>query len=130
VAVEAAMTTVLTVEVVKGVYTPWPRLESDTHLMSIGATRPPEDAYRIAAHDLVTWLAQLSGLELLDTYRLVAQAGDAPVGNVCDSNYTFMAELAKNYLRSPVNRLWRRPCSAAPARGPLGHNREVMTAPP
>ncbi|MDQ3904464.1 MAG: acetamidase/formamidase family protein [Actinomycetota bacterium] len=102
VAVEAAMTTVLAVDLVKGVSTPWPRLESDTHLMSIGAARPLEDAYRIAQHDLVTWLARLSGLELLDTYQLVAQAGDAPVGNVCDPNYTFVAKLAKKYLPSPV----------------------------
>jgi len=58
VAVEAAMTTVLAVDVVKGVSTPWPRLESETHLMSIGAARPLEDAYRIAQHDLVPWLAE------------------------------------------------------------------------
>jgi acetamidase/formamidase len=47
-------------------------------------------------------LAELSGLELLDTYQLVAQAGDAPVGNVCDPNYTFVAKLAKKYLPSSV----------------------------
>ncbi|MDQ4092026.1 MAG: acetamidase/formamidase family protein [Actinomycetota bacterium] len=102
VAVEAAMTTVLVAELVKGVYTPWPRLESDTHVMSIGAARPLEDAYRIAQHDLVTWLAELTGLELLDTYQLVAQAADAPVDNVCDPNYTFVAKLAKQYLPSLV----------------------------
>lgn len=102
VAIEAAMTTVLMVELVKSVYTPWPRLESDTHVMSIGAARPLEDAYRIAQHDLVTWLAELSSLELLDTYQLVAQAAEAPVGNVCDPNYTFVAKLAKQYLPSPV----------------------------
>lgn len=102
VAVEAAMTTVLVVELVKGVYTPWPRLESDTHVMSIGAARPLEDAYRIAQHDLVTWLVELTGLELLDTYQLVAQAADAPVGNVCDPNYTFVAKLVKQYLPNPV----------------------------
>ncbi|MGH3741821.1 MAG: acetamidase/formamidase family protein, partial [Micromonosporaceae bacterium] len=39
-AVEAAMETVLTVELIKGVATPWPRLESDEHIMSTGSTRP------------------------------------------------------------------------------------------
>src|SRR5207248_1220058 len=43
VAVEAAMATTLVVDVVKGVYTPWPRIESDSHLGCIGAARPLED---------------------------------------------------------------------------------------
>lgn len=37
------------------------------------SARPLEDAYRIAAHDLVTWLAELTGLNLLDTYQLVGE---------------------------------------------------------
>ncbi|MFF0246407.1 acetamidase/formamidase family protein [Streptosporangium sandarakinum] len=36
-AVEAAMNTVVAVELIKGMATPWPRLEDDTHLMSTGA---------------------------------------------------------------------------------------------
>ena len=56
-AVEAAMNTVVVVELIKGAATPWPRLESDDHLMSTGSARPLEDAYRISQHDLVTWTA-------------------------------------------------------------------------
>jgi acetamidase/formamidase len=37
VAVEAAMDTVLIVDLVKGTPTPWPRLESDQHPMSTGS---------------------------------------------------------------------------------------------
>jgi amidase len=65
VAVEAAMDTTVIVELVKGLRTPWPRLESDTHLMSIGSARPLEDAFRIAQHDLVTWVADECGLDPL-----------------------------------------------------------------
>ncbi len=97
-AVEAAMETVLTVELIKGVATPWPRLESDEHIMSTGSTRPLEDAYRISQHDLVTWVAELADLEELDAYQLVSQAGEAPVGNVCDPNYTMVAKVAKQHL--------------------------------
>ncbi|HEY3506656.1 MAG TPA: acetamidase/formamidase family protein, partial [Actinocatenispora sp.] len=74
-AVEAAMNTVVAVDLVKGVGTPWPRLESDDHLMSTGSARPLEDAFRISQHDLVTWTAELTGLDTLDAYQLVAQAG-------------------------------------------------------
>lgn len=101
-AVEAAMNTVVAVDLIKGVGTPWPRLESDDHLMSTGSARPLEDAFRISQHDLVTWTAELTGLETLDAYQLVAQAGQAPVGNVVDTNYTMVAKVAKRYLGAPT----------------------------
>jgi acetamidase/formamidase len=102
VAVEAAMRTTVAVELIKGVSTPWPRLESDSHLMSTGSARPLEDAYRISQHDLVTWTAGLVGLDELDSYQLVSQAGEAPVGNVCDTNYTMLAKIDKAYLGGVV----------------------------
>ncbi|WP_055483365.1 acetamidase/formamidase family protein [Sphaerimonospora mesophila] len=100
-AVEAAMNTVVAVELVKGVGTPWPRLEDDDHLMSTGSARPLEDAYRISQHDLVTWTASLTGLDTLDAYQLISQGGEAPVGNVVDTNYTMVAKLPKAYLGCP-----------------------------
>jgi acetamidase/formamidase len=101
-AVESAMNTVVAVELIKGVATPWPRLEDDLHLMSTGSARPLEDAYRISQHDLVTWTSELTGLDTLDAYQLVSQAGQAPVGNVCDTNYTMVAKLPKAYLGRPA----------------------------
>jgi amidase len=102
VAVETAMHTTLAVEVIKGVTTPWPRIESDTAIMSVGCARPLEDAFRISQHDLVGWTAELTGLDTMDAYQLVAQAGAALVGNVCDPNYTMLASLDKAYLRGAV----------------------------
>ncbi|MEU7897586.1 acetamidase/formamidase family protein [Nonomuraea sp. NPDC049152] len=99
--IEAAMRTVVAVELIKGVATPWPRLEDDHHLMSTGSARPLEDAYRISQHDLVTWSASLTGLDELDAYQLISQAGEAPVGNVCDTNYTMVAKVPKVVLKHP-----------------------------
>ncbi|MGH8918385.1 MAG: acetamidase/formamidase family protein [Actinomycetes bacterium] len=98
VAVECAMNTVLVVDLIKGVPCPWPRLESDTHIMSAGSARPLEDAFRIAQHDMVTWVAELCGLDPLDAYQLVTQAVESPLANVCDTNYTSIAKMAKGYL--------------------------------
>jgi amidase len=98
VAVEAAMRTTVVVDVIKGATTPWPRLESDAVLMSTGSARPLEDAYRISQHDLVGWTAALTGLDELDAYQLLGQAGEAAVANVCDPNYTMVAKIAKSYL--------------------------------
>jgi amidase len=75
-----------------------PRLESDTHIMSAGSARPLEDAFRIAQHDMVTWVAALCGLDQLDAYQLVTQAVESPLANVCDTNYTSIAKMPKRYL--------------------------------
>ncbi|MEU4805411.1 acetamidase/formamidase family protein [Actinosynnema sp. NPDC023587] len=101
-AVEAAMSTVVVVDLIKGAATPWPRLESDTHLMSTGSARPLEDAFRISQHDLVGWTGELLGLAALDAYQLVSQVGLAPAGNVVDTNYTMLAKLPKDILSGAV----------------------------
>jgi len=101
-AVEVAMHTTIAIEVIKGVPALWPRIESDTAIMSVGCARPLEDAFRISQHDLVRWVGELTGLDTLDAYQLVAQAGTAPVGNVCDPNYTMLARLDKAYLPGAV----------------------------
>jgi acetamidase/formamidase len=100
VAVETAMNTVIAVDLIKGRPCPWPRLESDLHIMTAGSARPLEDAFRIASHDLIGWLAADYGLDPLDAYQLVTQAIEAPLANVCDTNYTCVARLPKRYLPS------------------------------
>ena len=98
VAVECAMDTVLIVDVVKGMETPWPRLESDTHIISTGSARPLEDAFRISQVDLIQWLGTGFGMDPLDGYQLVTQASETPVANVVDPNYTFVSKIRKAYL--------------------------------
>lgn len=97
-AVEAAMSTTVVVDVVKGAGLHWPRLQSDGFIMSTGSAKPLEDAYRVSQHDLVTWTAELTGLETLDALQLVSQAGLAPTGNVVDTNYTMVAKLPAEVL--------------------------------
>ncbi|MEW2518518.1 acetamidase/formamidase family protein [Actinacidiphila alni] len=117
VAVECAMNTVVVVELLKGVATPWPRLESDTHIISTGSARPLEDAFRIAQLDMVRWLQRDYGLEELDAYQFLTQAGEAPLANVCDTNYTAVAKIRKDWLPpgTPHRGLHRRLRDAAAA---------------
>jgi acetamidase/formamidase len=98
VAVEAAMDTVIAIDLVKGRATPWPRLESDRHVMSTGSARPLEDAFRIAHADMVAWMGEEYGIEALDAYQLLTQVSESPVANVVDPNYTFLTKVAKTYL--------------------------------
>jgi acetamidase/formamidase len=98
VAVETAMNTVMIVDLIPGRPCPWPRLESDTHLMTAGSARPLEDAFRIAQSEMVHWLAGEYGFDLLDAYQLITQAIESPLANVCDPNYTSVAKMPKAYL--------------------------------
>ncbi|BEP14413.1 acetamidase/formamidase family protein [Acidothermaceae bacterium B102] len=99
VAVETAMDTVLVVDLIKGVPTPWPRLETDDFLITTGSTKPLEDAFRIAHTEMVHWLSAETGLSTLDAYQLVSQAVLTPVANVVDTVYTMTAKLPKAVLR-------------------------------
>jgi acetamidase/formamidase len=98
VAVEGAMDTVLAIELIKDRLTAWPRLESDTHVMSTGSARPLEDAFRISQVDLCTWLGEDFGLDPMDAYQLLTQVSEAPVANVVDPNYTFVTKVDKRWL--------------------------------
>src|SRR5215469_3309385 len=98
VAVECAMNTVLAVDLVKGLATPWPRLESDTHIMSTGSARPLEDAFRIAQADLVQWVSVLTGLSMLHANHIISPSTAAPLANAGETNYTSVAKMPKRYL--------------------------------
>lgn len=98
VAVEVPMDVLLVVDVISAISTPGPRLETDTQIMSIGIGRPLEDCYRAAHHDLIQLVGDLTGLDALDGYQLVSQAGKAYVGNVVDEGYTIAAGIDKHLL--------------------------------
>ncbi|MEO3937624.1 acetamidase/formamidase family protein [Dermatophilaceae bacterium Soc4.6] len=97
-AVEGAMTTTLIVELIKGGAPAWPRVESDSHLMTIGSSRPLEDAWRIGNAELVDWVGQLTGLHRMDAYQLCSQITQAPIANVVDANYSVVVMAAKDLL--------------------------------
>ena len=97
-AVEGAMTTTLIVELIKGGAPGWPRIESDSHWMTIGSSRPMEDSWRIGNAELVHWVGQMCGLHPMDSYQLCSQITQAPIANVVDVNYSVVVKAAKNLL--------------------------------
>jgi acetamidase/formamidase len=97
-AVEGAMTSTLIVELVKGGAPGWPRIEDDTHWMTIGSSRPMEDAWRIGNAELVGWVGQLLDLHPMDAYQLCSQIAEVPVANVVDANYSVVVKAAKALL--------------------------------
>jgi acetamidase/formamidase len=98
VAVECAMDTTLVIDLIPGMPTAWPRLESDEFIMTTGSARPLEDAFRIAHQQMVLWVAELTGQSTIDAYQLVSQTALTPVANVVDTNYTVVCKIPKAIL--------------------------------
>jgi len=98
VAVECAMDSQIIVDVIKGTYTAWPRIETDDFLMTTGSAKPMEDAFRIAHVDMVTWMSDLLDLSTMDAYQLVTQTVLTPVANACDKVYTVVCKMPKGFL--------------------------------
>jgi acetamidase/formamidase len=97
-AVEGAMTTTLIVDLVKRAAPGWPRLEDDECLMTVGSSRPLEDAWRVSQVEMVTWLGELYGLDKMDGYQLLSQISEVPIANVVDANYSVIAKARKSLL--------------------------------
>ena len=97
-AVEGAMDVELTVDLIPNRETPWPRIESDEEIMSLGAARPLEDAARIAFKDMVSWVRERTGLGEMDAYQFVSQAARAPIVQLVDPEYTVLVKVAKKRL--------------------------------
>jgi amidase len=98
VAIEMAATVTLTVDVIKGWPIAWPRLETESCMMTIGSARPMEDAIRIAYRELVRWMEADWGWDPLEAYLFLTQAGKVRLGNMVDPKYTLGAAVEKKYL--------------------------------
>lgn len=96
--VESAMNVRLKVDLIKNRPIRWPRIETDDHLMVVGSAKPLEDALRVAFKELVLWVSERSGLDVMDAYQLVSQVAEAPVSQAVDPNYTVVARFPKKFL--------------------------------
>ena len=100
VAVEMESTTTVQIDLIKNWQITWPRLENDKFIMTIGSTRPMEDAARIAYRELVHWLVSDYGFDKYEAYFLLTQAGRVRVGNMVDPKYTLGASILKHYVET------------------------------
>src|SRR3546814_12100532 len=80
VAIEQPSTTTVQVDLIKGWTISWPRLENERMFMTIGSSRPLEDAARIAYRELVRWAAAAWGLDRKSVGWGKSGAGRGEVG--------------------------------------------------
>jgi amidase len=100
VALEITARVTVIFEVIKGRPLQWPRIESTDAIMVVGSAKPMEDAARIANAELIQWLNAEYGIDRLDAYQLLTQAGGLYVGNMVDTTYSLVASIPKKCLRN------------------------------
>ncbi|GAB4071892.1 acetamidase/formamidase family protein [Ancylobacter sonchi] len=98
VALEHPTVTTVQIDLIKGWTIGTPRLETKDFIMSIGSTRPMEDATRMAYRDLIRWMAADFGFDEIEAYMLLTQCGRVRLGNMVDPKYTMGASILKSYL--------------------------------
>ncbi|MDQ2801155.1 MAG: acetamidase/formamidase family protein [Pseudomonadota bacterium] len=76
----------------------WPRLDTRTHIGTLGCARPLEDAMRIAFEQMVYWLADEYGFTEIEAYQFLAQVAEARCTQMVNPKYTYICKVAKSLL--------------------------------
>jgi len=76
----------------------WPRIETETHIATIGCARPLEDAMRIAFEQMVWWLADEHGFSEAEAYLYLGQIAEARCTQMVNPKYTYICKVAKRHL--------------------------------
>ncbi len=95
---ETTMDVTFQFELIKGKKIAWPRIENDEYIMTVGSVRPLSDALRIAAVEMVEWLAADYKFEKWDAYQTLSQLASIRVANMVDPNYSVVVKFPKRYL--------------------------------
>lgn len=98
VAIEHPTTTTIRVDLIKGWRFRSVRLENDRFFMTLGSSRPMEDAARSAYRELIRWMAADFGFDEIEAYMLLTQCGKVRLGNMVDPKYTLGASITKKIL--------------------------------
>ena len=75
-----------------------PRIETPTHICTLGCARPLEDAMRIAFQEMIYWLQDAYGIPAAEGYMLLGQIAEARCTQVVNPKYTYICKVDKALL--------------------------------
>lgn len=101
-ALETSMDVEFTVELIKGKSIGMPRVESPTHIMTLGQAGSLDDALRVATAGMTAWLQQDYGLSLSEAAIVLGSAVEYSVANLAGRSVGMAAKLDKRLLRRTV----------------------------
>ena len=100
--IEISFDVQVTVRVLKGQRSHWPRGENDEYIFTAGNARPLDQCIQHATTEMLYWLEQEYGLDTRSASILLGQCVRYDMGNVFDPAYTMICKLAKRWLPSRV----------------------------
>lgn len=77
----------------------WPRGETDRDIFTLGNARPLEQALQHATTEMVRWLGEDYGLDLVAASHMLGQCVRYDIGNAFDPAFTVACRLPKEVLR-------------------------------
>ena len=78
----------------------WPRIETPTHIATLGCARPLDDAFRIAVEEMVLWLEADYGLSQPEALMLLGQIAEARATQFVNPKYTYICKVDRRYLEA------------------------------
>src|ERR1700722_19227052 len=75
-----------------------PRIETSTHICTLGCARPLEDAMRIAFEEMVYWMEDDWKIPAAEGYMLLGQIAEARCTQVVNPKYTYICKINKSIL--------------------------------
>jgi acetamidase/formamidase len=75
-----------------------PRIETPTHIGTLGCARPLEDAMRIAFEEMVYWMEDEWKIPAAEGYMLLGQIAEARCTQVVNPKYTYICKVDKSVL--------------------------------
>jgi amidase len=75
-----------------------PRIETPTHICTLGCARPLEDAMRIAFEEMVYWMEDDWKIPAPEGYMLLGQIAEARCTQVVNPKYTYICKVDKRIL--------------------------------
>ena len=75
-----------------------PRIETPTHIATLGCARPLEDAMRIAFEEMINWLEDDYKIPAPEAYMLLGQIAEARCTQVVNPKYTYICKVDKSLL--------------------------------
>ena len=78
----------------------WPRIETPTHICTLGCARPLEDAMRTAFEEMVYWLEDDYGVPAPEAYMLLGQIAEARCTQMVNPKFTYICKVPKVILEA------------------------------
>ena len=75
-----------------------PRIETPTHICTLGCARPLEDAMRIAFEEMVYWMEDDWKIPAPEGYMLLGQIAESRCTQVVNPKYTYICKVNKSIL--------------------------------